>query len=159
MTSAGTLGALAHDRSGPTIEAGSLAGVTASHSANASNVQVEAVEAEAEVVEAEEEEAAEGEECASPEQASQKQEEATPAWPEGAVVKQEEEEESEERQEAAVAAVTTPPAVGKVEVEVEDYCQHLWRSTAAEVEVEVEEEQFEHAERDRYATTWSPAAP
>lgn len=30
---------------------------------------------------------------------------------------------------------------------------------AGEVEVEVEEEQFEHAERDRYATTWSPAAP
>ena len=89
MTSAGTLGALAHDRSGPTIEAGSLAGVTASHSANASNVQVEAVEAEAEVVEAEEEEAAEGEECASPEQASQKQEEAPPAWPKGAVVKPE----------------------------------------------------------------------
>ena len=43
MTSAGTLGSPVQGRSGPTIEAGSLAGVTASPSANASNVQVERV--------------------------------------------------------------------------------------------------------------------
>ena len=41
MTSVNTL--VAHDRSGPTIEAGSLAYVTAPHSATASNVQVDRV--------------------------------------------------------------------------------------------------------------------